>query len=301
MSTLTTILGTALPSNSRADINSNFSALNTDKIETSVLDTDTALTANSDAKVATQKAVKAYVDGVGTATATTTVKGTVEIATQAQVTAGTALGETGASIVVTPATLMGLTAPVIRKYVAADSPATWTKPTGLKYVIVECQGAGGDGGSTDNGGGGGGGGYTKKVIAVASLGATETVTIGAGGVGTGDTSFGALLTAGNGGDASGRTGGASGGATTGDLNIPGQAGYTVTNNTFAGGNGGSSVLGMGGQGGLYPSSGTGALDGAAGAGFGGGGGGAGESNDGTPDGNAGAGTGGIVIVTEYYV
>lgn len=65
MSTLVTILGTDLPTNSRADINGNFAALNSEKIETSVLDTDTTLSANSDAKVATQKAVKAYVDGGG--------------------------------------------------------------------------------------------------------------------------------------------------------------------------------------------------------------------------------------------
>jgi len=65
MSTLTTIQSTDLITNSRANINDNFSALNTDKMETSVLDTDTTLAANSDAKVATQKAVKAYVDGGG--------------------------------------------------------------------------------------------------------------------------------------------------------------------------------------------------------------------------------------------
>jgi hypothetical protein len=62
MSTLTTIQSTDLITNSRADINGNFSALNTDKLETSVLDTDTTLAANSDSKVATQKAVKAYVN-----------------------------------------------------------------------------------------------------------------------------------------------------------------------------------------------------------------------------------------------
>ena len=62
MSTLTTIQSGDLITNSRTDINNNFSALNTDKMETSVLDTDTTLAANSDSKVATQKAVKAYVD-----------------------------------------------------------------------------------------------------------------------------------------------------------------------------------------------------------------------------------------------
>lgn len=62
MSTITTINATDQATNSRTVINTNFSNLNTDKIETSVLDTDTALTANSDSKVATQKAVKTYVD-----------------------------------------------------------------------------------------------------------------------------------------------------------------------------------------------------------------------------------------------
>lgn len=62
MSSITTIQSTDLITDSRADINTNFSNLNTDKIETSVLDTDTTLAANSDSKVATQKAVKAYVD-----------------------------------------------------------------------------------------------------------------------------------------------------------------------------------------------------------------------------------------------
>jgi len=62
MSTITTINAGDLITNSRADINNNFSALNTDKMETSVLDTDTTLASNSDAKVATQKAVKAYVE-----------------------------------------------------------------------------------------------------------------------------------------------------------------------------------------------------------------------------------------------
>jgi microcystin-dependent protein len=65
MTTITTINATDRITDSRADINNNFSALNTDKIETSVLDTDTTLAANSDSKVATQKAVRAYVDALG--------------------------------------------------------------------------------------------------------------------------------------------------------------------------------------------------------------------------------------------
>jgi len=62
MATITTINASDFPSDSRAVINTNFTNLNTDKIETSVLDTDGTLAADSDTKVATQKAVKTYVD-----------------------------------------------------------------------------------------------------------------------------------------------------------------------------------------------------------------------------------------------
>ena len=60
-----TINGTDVIANSRTDINNNFSSLNTNKIETSVIDTDTSLTANSDSKIASQKAIKTYVDTGG--------------------------------------------------------------------------------------------------------------------------------------------------------------------------------------------------------------------------------------------
>lgn len=105
MSTLTTIQSTDLITSSRANINDNFAALNAEKLETSVLDTDTTLAADSDAKVATQKAVKAYVDGAGVANASTTVRGLVEEATDAQVGAGTDTGETGARLFVPPSKL----------------------------------------------------------------------------------------------------------------------------------------------------------------------------------------------------
>jgi len=104
MSSITNIAASDLITNSRADLNNNFSALNTDKVETSVIDTDTTLAADSDAKLPTQKAVKAYVDAGGNVNATETTKGIVEVATQAEVTAGTATGATGASLIVTPAT-----------------------------------------------------------------------------------------------------------------------------------------------------------------------------------------------------
>jgi len=205
MSSITNIDSTDLITDSRADINNNFSALNTDKIETSVLDTDTTLAADSDSKVATQKAVKAYVDAGGNVNATETTKGIVEIATAAEVAAGTATGSTGASLVVTPDNLPGTTQIV---YDVADSPATWTKDTGLKRIRVQAWGAGGSGAcsTSSNNGGGGGGSYAERWFEAADLGATETVTIGAGGtavgpssdangVAGGNTTFGSLLTA----------------------------------------------------------------------------------------------------------
>lgn len=103
MATITDILDSDLISASNEVINTNFDNLNSDKIETSYLDTDTALTANSDVKIPTQKAVKAYVDSGGQANASETVRGLVEEATAGEVAAGTATGATGAKLFITPA------------------------------------------------------------------------------------------------------------------------------------------------------------------------------------------------------
>ena len=70
MSLITTIAAGDNISTSRTDINTNFANLNTDKIETSYIDTDTALAANSDVKIPSQKAIKAYVDAGGAANRT---------------------------------------------------------------------------------------------------------------------------------------------------------------------------------------------------------------------------------------
>lgn len=89
---------------SRNTINTNFTNLNSDKLETSVLDTDVALTANSDAKVATQRAVKTYVDnatGVVTTEITTgsthslTTDGTTKVVVFAK---GNAVGNSNFNI-----------------------------------------------------------------------------------------------------------------------------------------------------------------------------------------------------------
>jgi hypothetical protein len=107
MSTIITINSGDLISNSRADLNTNLANLNSDKIETSVIDTDPSLTANSDAKLPSQKAVKAYVDSGGNVNASTVLKGIVQEATAAQVAAGTAAGSTGARLYINPSALVG--------------------------------------------------------------------------------------------------------------------------------------------------------------------------------------------------
>lgn len=70
MSSITSLTGSTPVTTAGAAtiINTNFSNLNTDKIETSVLDTDTSLAANSDTKIATQKAVKAFVEATASPT-----------------------------------------------------------------------------------------------------------------------------------------------------------------------------------------------------------------------------------------
>lgn len=103
------------------------------------------------------------------------------------------------------------------------SSGTWTKPSGLSAssrVLIQAWGAGGAGAKTTNfGGGGGGGGYVERWVTLSSLGATETITIGAGGAAStgngtagGNTTVGSVVTAyGGGGGTSGTKSGLGGG------------------------------------------------------------------------------------------
>lgn len=181
------------------------------------------------------------------------------------------------------------------------SSETYTPSTGMLYADVEVVASGAAGGTTAASGaasgGGGAGAYAKKVMSAATIGASQTVTIGAAGS---NTTFGSIITctpgvAGTAG--SGSTpgaGGAGGTATGGDLNISGGSGggggYT-SSGPAAGGMGGTSPIGPGGGGG----NGFGA--GLNGSGYGAGGGGGGESGGSSLAG--GAATGGAVIITEY--
>lgn len=184
---------------------------------------------------------------------------------------------------------------------------TWTKQADVGYVIVKVIGGGGGSGGVNNGSSGAGasGGCAIKKILAASLGATETVTCGAGGTagagasnpssgGAGGTSsFGAHCSATGGGGGAwaksgvgGAPGPAAGGAGSGgDVNIDGSGG------TGSSGSGGIGVASMGAP---APLIGHGAAGGAAGK-YGGGAGGAASAGIVAGD----TGGVGVVIVEEY--
>lgn len=115
-------------------------------------------------------------------------------------------------------------------YQQFSSSATWTKPSGYaagSRVLLECWGGGGSGaklsyancGIFQQGGGGGGGAYNSRWVLLSEMGATETITVGAGGAARtendttgivgGTTSIGSLAFAYGGGG--GRSGGGGGG------------------------------------------------------------------------------------------
>lgn len=108
--------------------------------------------------------------------------------------------------------------------------ATWTKPSGASAVYVYCVGGGGGGGGGApgntstwrvGGAGGAGGNWTTATVPSALVGATETITVGAGGTGGeatngfvfgrngtsgGASSFGSWVSAGGGASGSGGVG-----------------------------------------------------------------------------------------------
>ena len=200
------------------------------------------------------------------------------------------------------------------------SSGTYTPTPGMLYCLIECLGGGGGGGGaagTANyylgAGGGGAGSYSRTLASAATVGGSQTVTIGAAGNGGaagfnvgasgGATSVGVLCTAngGAGGNAintgSAAGGGNGGAAGTGDVAGRGAPGFhgiylNVSGTTAVAyaGHGGSSSFGGGGLGGVNTS-------GSAGTGFGSGGGGGALAGVGNAAGGNGAA--GLVIITEY--
>ena len=188
---------------------------------------------------------------------------------------------------------------------ASEGAVTWTKPAGLARVVVWVCGGGGGGSGTPSGkfgGSAGGGGVSIELIAAGSCGATETVTVGAGGAGGasggnnggsngGTSSFGSHCTAtgGSGGQGNGNSGGPGEGAG-GNFNFNGvNGGGSEYHSSTGGAQGGGSAMGFGGGG----RGGKPGYDAGNGRRYGGGGGGANSDNDG------GDGSYGCVLVWEY--
>jgi len=199
---------------------------------------------------------------------------------------------------------------------------TYTPTANMKYCIVECVGGGGGGGGAGGSivagaGGGGSGAYVRKVFAAATIGASQTVTIGGGGAGGagagggtgstgGNTTLGALLTANGGvggvgtGGSPPNIGGSGGTGSGGDLNMTGGSGVNGAESTSAvstvamllSGYGGSSPLGWGGT-----AKAQAGAAGAVGTGYGAGGSGGNETTSTTRAG--GAGIAGIIVITEF--
>lgn len=177
------------------------------------------------------------------------------------------------------------------------SSGTWTKPASGTMALIRAWGAGGSGGrssSTGGSGGGGGGNYADLWVPLSSLGATETVTIGAGGAAKssasagangGTTTFGSRLSAygGVGGAQSAGSSGASGGSGAGGAGAGAVTGnFTGFDDGASGGAtntvGSAAVSPRGGAGGGGGGTNGGGAGGAGGSGFDGGSGGGGGSN-----------------------
>ncbi len=201
------------------------------------------------------------------------------------------------------------------------SSGTYTPTAGMDYCDIEVVGGGGGSGGCQTtpastvcaSGGGGGGGYARGIFSAASIGVSQTVTIGAAGAagavgnnagGTGGTtSVGALISATGGtggsggaaGDISITVGGSGGSGSNGNFQTKGTPGgigvaVTVLGSAQAGGPGGSSFFGGGGD--SSSSTATAAQS------YGGGGGG-GALPPSTGQIAGAVGFAGIVIITEY--
>lgn len=205
-----------------------------------------------------------------------------------------------------------------------SSNGTYTPATGMQYCdVLVCGGGGAGGGApatgageTSTAGGGGSGELARGVFSAATIGASQSVTIGAAGTGNsgatggngGNSSLGALISAngGNGGASSGvgtsatAAGGAGGsGGTGGSYTVNGTAGFQAISVVAAlvsySGSGANNYFGPGGQGNVGGSAG-----GVTGTGRGSGG--SGALNQASQSARTGGnGTTGYMVITEYII
>lgn len=102
----------------------------------------------------------------------------------ATLTAGTGISITNAS----GSIIIGNSSPAAAVNVqtfTSTGANTWTKPSAGNWALVEMWGAGGSGSREPSGAvdGGGGGGYLQFLVPLSALNSSETVTVGAGGLG----------------------------------------------------------------------------------------------------------------------
>ncbi len=181
---------------------------------------------------------------------------------------------------------------------------TYTPSTGMLYCVVDCIGSGAGGITTDGShisSGGGGGSYSKASFTAAQIGASQTVTIGAGGTAgnAGNTSsLGSLITA---------LGGSIGTSVTSGSAVGGSGGGTgaISGGTqillIQGGDGGPAQFATSGQGAGFGGASFYGLSckGPASGGAGNGGKNYGGGASGTQNGTAAAGGAGIIIINEF--
>lgn len=253
----------------------------------------------------------------------TTTTGALQSAATGIATAGFVLTSNGSSVLPSwQSVSLGAFAVNIQIFTTSG---TYTPTAGMSYCTIEMVGGGGAGGGAamtgasniSLGAGAGAGEYAKGVFSAATIGASQTVTIGAAGTANtgsaggngGNTSVGTLISAfgGIGGNtaASGSASAAAGspggtGGSGGSYRYQGQFGGGSNGSYllfFFGGAGGNSPFGAGGQDVLAARP---AVPGVSALGYGAGG-GAAVSYDAEPAQAGGAGSAGLVVITEYIV
>lgn len=226
----------------------------------------------------------------------------------------------GNIVAATPAEIRTLLGGNLLNIQTFTGSGTYTPTTGMANCLVLAWGGGGAGGGATTtgagqisaGGGGTAGALAWEFITAATIGTSQVVTIGAGGVGDGDagaaggnTTLGSLLTA-TGGNGGGHVaainsalfvaGGLAVVATNAGINGGGGAGGNgalIANTVVSGGIGASAMFGGGGWGT------NGASAGGSATGYGaGGGGGANTQSQGSAR-NGGNGAGGLMIILEF--